>query len=176
MSTIAKEYAEALFAIAIEDNTIDEIADGAALISEQFKANPEYPELLSAPSIPRAERVELFETCFEGKVPETLLHYASVMLSRGDIRAFDDSIREYNNLRFATKSVSNATVTSAVPLTKKELMRLTAKLEKLSGNAVRLTTRIDPALIGGAVVEIDGRIIEGSIKQRIRELKGIISQ
>ena len=175
MGTIAKEYAEALFTLALEENNIDEIADGLSLVSDMFSENPEYLAFLSTPSIPQNERSERFEECFSGRIPDTVLRYALVMLSRGDIRHFNESMHEYKSLCFAAKSVSDAVVHSAVPLTEAELRKLTEKLEKLTGNTVRLTSRIDPSLLGGAVVEVDGIVIDGSIKQRMRELKGIIS-
>lgn len=175
MGTIAKEYAEALFTLALEENNVDEIADGLSLVSDMLSENPGYMAFLSAPSIPKDERSERFEECFAGKIPDIVLRYALVMLSRGDIRLFAESEHEYNKLCFAARSVSDAVVRSAVPLTEAEMKKLTEKLEKLTGDTVRLTSRIDPSLLGGAVVEVDGTVIDGSIKQRMRELKGIIS-
>ncbi len=176
MSTISKEYAEALFTIALEEDCIDEIYSSLNMMNELFSENPEYIEFLSAPSIPKAERSSKLEECFSGKVPDTLVYYVSVMVKRGDIRAISESVGEYGNLCFAVKSVSSAIAISAVPLSEPERVRLIQKLENLCGHKVQLQYKVDPSLLGGIVVEIDGRIIDGSLRHRMRELKGIISE
>ncbi len=80
MSTISKEYAEALFTIALEEDCIDEIYSSLNMMNELFSENPEYIEFLSAPSIPKAERSSKLEECFSGKVPDTLVYYVAVMI------------------------------------------------------------------------------------------------
>ena len=176
MATVSKEYAEALFTLALEENSIDDFYSALSMMQALFSENPEYIEFLSTPSIPKAERVQQLTKCFEGKVPDIILHFAIVMVERGDIHSFNDSVMEYENLSFAMKSVSNATAVSAVPLTEEEKVRLIRKLERLCTHTVQLHCRVDPSLIGGMIIEIDGRVIDGSIKHRMRELKGIISE
>lgn len=176
MPAVAKEYAEALFSLGLECGRIDELFDAVSLIRELFEANPEYIELLSTPSIAKEERIERLEECFEGKIPEIALRFISVMLRRGDIRSFNDSVAEFESLCFASKSISNAVVTSAVALTEAEKTKLASKLEMLCRHTVRLHCKVDPSLIGGMVVELDGRVMDGSLKHRMRELKGIISE
>ncbi len=176
MATVSKEYAEALFTLALEENSIDDFYSALSMMQALFSENPEYIEFLSTPSISKAERVQQLTKCFEGKVPEIILHYAIVMVERGDIRSFSDSVTEYENLSFAMKSVSNATAVSAVPLTDEEKVLLVRKLEKLCSHTIQLHCRVDPSLIGGMIIEIDGKVIDGSIKHRMRELKGIISE
>lgn len=176
MATVSKEYAEALFTLALEENSIDDFYSALSMMQALFSENPEYIEFLSTPSIPKAERVQQLTKCFEGKVPDIILHFAIVMVERGDIHSFNDSVMEYENLSFAMKSVSNATAISAVPLTEEEKVRLIRKLERLCTHTVLLHCKVDPSLIGGMIIEIDGRVIDGSIKHRMRELKGIISE
>lgn len=176
MATVNKEYAEALFTLALEENSIDDFYSALSMMKALFSENPEYIVFLSTPSIPKTERIQKLTECFEGKVPEIILHYAIVMVERGDIRSFSDSVTEYENLIFAVKSVSNATAVSAVPLTEEEKGLLVRKLEKLCSHTVQLHCRVDPSLIGGMIIEIDGKVIDGSIKHRMRELKGIISE
>lgn len=176
MATVSKEYAEALFTLALEENGIDEFYSALNVMQELFSENQEYIQFLSSPSIPKSERVERLIECFAEKVPQTVLHYAATMVERNDIRIFSQSVIEYKNLCFAIKSVSNATAVSAVPLTEEEKVRLVHKIEKLCGHTVQLHCRVDSSLIGGMVIEIDGRVIDGSIKHRMRKLKGIISE
>ena len=176
MAAVGKEYAEALFSLALENDSVDEFFDAIDLIKELFEEYHEYIDFLSTPSIPKEERLARLEECFVGMFPEMMLHFLSVMLKRGDIRSFSDSAAEFESLCFASKSISNAVVTSAVALTEAEKSRLSAKLETLCGHTVRLHCKVDSSLIGGMIVEIDGRIIDGSLKHRMRELKGIISE
>jgi hypothetical protein len=55
-----------------------------------------------------------------------------------------------------------------------ERTRLLQRLEKLSGHTVLLTCEVDATLLGGAVVEMDGRVMDGSVRGRLREIKEVI--
>ena len=66
--------------------------------------------------------------------------------------------------------------TSAVSLTDRECIELTKKLEKISGNTVSLDCHVDPSLIGGVIVEMNGRVMDGSLRHRLREVKDVINR
>lgn len=172
----SREYGEALFALATEYGACDEYNNALDTVSTVFKENPEYTDFLASPSIPKAERIEALETAFSGRVPEHIVSFLSILCERGRIREFSGCVREYKALLDASKNVSLAKVVSAVPLTDSQKEKLQIKLEKLSGQTVILDCSVDKSLLGGLIIETDGKTIDGSLKRRLYEVKEVISR
>ena len=65
-------------------------------------------------------------------------------------------------------------MTSAVPLKDEEAEALRIGLEKKFSRKVTLRCAVDPGLIGGMRVEIDGRVIDGSIRNKLDKIKEVM--
>ena len=79
--------------------------------------------------------------------------------------------REFELMYRESVRESRASVVSAAPLSEEEKAKLVASLEKRSGRRVRPEYRVDPSLLGGLVVEMDGTRMDGSLRQRLRDVK-----
>ena len=98
----------------------------------------------------------------------------ALICRRGRARELPDAIAHYRQLADIRARTREARVVSAAPLTAEEKERLTAALEKKSGMKVTLSCAVDPSLIGGMTVEMDGRVTDGSVRTRLREIKEVI--
>ena len=176
MAQVIKEYATALFDLAQETDSVQEISDSLDTVLEAFDENPEYVDFLSSPNIPKSERIAAIEQAFTGSVPEYVVSFLSLFCERGRIRSLKECISEYRQLCDAANKISVAEVSSAVELTDEQKSALTVKLEKICGNKVVLNCTVDKSLLGGMVVSVDGRVIDGSIKHKLRELKEVMHQ
>ena len=174
MAQVIKEYAMALFSLAQETDAVNEISEALDTVSAVMKENPEYTDFLASPNIPKSERTAAIEQAFSGSVPEHVVSFLSILCDRGRIRNLSECISEYRQLCDAANRISVAEISSAVELTENEKSALTKKLEKLCGNSVVLNCTVDPSLIGGMVVSVDGRVIDGSIRHRLHELKEVM--
>lgn len=176
MTELSKEYAEALFAVACEENSKREYAAALEKVIGAFKENPEYMDFLVCPSIPAEQRISAVEEAFSGFVPEYVVNFLQLLCEKNRIQLISSCISEYNKLLDASERVSTARVTSAVELTPEEKQRLQKKLEKLSGQSVVMECTVDPSLMGGVVIETEGRIIDGSLRRRLHEVKDVIGR
>ena len=176
MTEMSKEYGEALFALAKECDAVDEYKEALDTVTAVFRENPEYIDFLDSPSIAKNERTNAVELAFGGRVPEHIVSFLQLLCEKRHIRSFDGCVKEYNALYDASKKVSTARVTSAVPLTDKEKDGLRQKLEKISGNSILLECSTDESLMGGLVVEIDGKVIDGTLRHRLNEVKDVIGR
>ena len=172
MAQISNEYAEALFALAAESDERAEDAEALELVSRTVKENPEYIDFLASPDIPVSERTAAIDDAFGTAVPEHVVSFLSLLCERGRIRTLDDCISDYKKLNDAAAGMSEAKVVSAVELSTGERTALQKKLEKLCGHAVELKCSVDPSLLGGVTVTVDGKVIDGSVKRKLHELKG----
>ena len=176
MTTTSKEYAEALFELAVQDRQTEETMDGLVTVQSAMMQNPEYRALLASPAIGKEQRIQALEDAFEGKIPRMLLAVLRMMVSRGHIYALDGMVREYEGLCRHFHGESAAAVTSAVPLKEAEMVELQNKLEKKLGRKVILHCAVDPGLIGGVRVEVDGQVIDGSIRNKLQQIKEVMNE
>lgn len=172
MAQISNEYAEALFALALETGSVKEYSEALDIVLNLMKENPEYIDFLSSPDIPKQERVGALESAFGGKIPEMVVSFLCLLCDRGRIHMLKDCISDYKKLSDAADGVSMAEVISAVELTEDEKTALKSKLEDFCGHRVELDCSVDKSLIGGVKVTVDGKVIDGSVKQKLHELKG----
>ena len=171
MTEISKEYAAALFALAREQGREREFSEALRLLSSALTAAPEYAEILASPGIPLRERQALLEQAFGGRVPEYVLSFVQLLCEKGRIRELGDCAREYETLYQALSAVSPARIVSAAELTGQEKEALVQKLQRLCGHTVAAAYEIDESLLGGFIVYIDDRIIDGSLRHRLKEVK-----
>ena len=176
MTDIGKEYGAALFMLACEAGEKRGYSDALGSIKEIFSENPEYPVFLSSPSVPMSERLASIEGAFGDSLPEHVLSFLILLCEKGRIECFSEAVEEYNALLDASERVSNVRVTSANELTDEEKEKLKSKLESVCKGEVRIEYFTDASLIGGLIVDIDGKIMDGSLRQRLREVKDVINK
>ena len=125
----------------------------------------------------QAEAIISDDKIYFGRVtcPDVLLAILRMMISRGHVSALNGMARDYEELARGYRGESLAVVTSAVELKEAETVALRQKLEKKLGRNVTLQCRLDPALIGGVRVEVDGMVIDGSIRNKLEEIKEVMN-
>ena len=175
MTSVGKEYGTALFMLASEENARREYYEGLMQVSLLFTAEPSYPLMLACPAIPKTERLSAIEAAFPD-LPPHIVSYLQLLCEKGRIGCFSESVKEYKALLDASERVLSASVTSARELTDGEKERLTEQLSHRFGGRVAAEYGIDPALLSGMVVEIDGRVLDGSLRRRLDEAKEVMNK
>ena len=175
MNDISKEYGTALFALACEENAKHEYASALRTVKELLDESPEYKELISSPAIPLSDRLAVIEQAFSKTVPEHVLSYLQLICEKGRFSCFNESVEQYNALLDASEQISAAKITSAIELTNEEKEKLVSKLESRYHCRISAEYYIDDAMLGGLIVELDGKILDGSLRQRLREVKEVMN-
>ena len=175
MTTTSREYAEALFELAVQGNETKETSEGLETVVSALLQTPDYRAMLASPAISKEERLNALDSAFRGKIPDILLAILRMMISRGHVSALNGMARDYEELARGYRGESVAVVTSAVPLKEAETVALRAKLEKKLSKTVIMQFRVDPELIGGIRVEVDGRVIDGSLRNKLDEIKEVMN-
>ena len=176
MTEIGKEYGTALFMLACEENKQRKYAEALEKIKDTFLENPQYADLLSSPGIPLKERLQVIDTAFSGAIDEHVLSYLKLLCERGRISYFNESVDEYKALLDASEHISNAKITSAVELTEDEKQKLIRKLEATEKGKVHAEYFVDATLLGGLIVEVDGKVMDGSLRHRLHEVKEVMNR
>ena len=175
MNGNAKEYALAMFAIALENDSMESIHSDFLVLREAFNENPGFAEYLINPAIPKSERVANIEEVFKDNVCEDVFALINIIADHGDIYTLVPAIEEFNLMFEDHMRYAKAVVTSAVDLTEEEKEKLMVKLRAVTNKNVDATYVIDKSLIGGLVVDVDGKIFDGSVRKNLNNIKEVIS-
>lgn len=176
MSKVSSEYAEALFTLSQEEDCGKEYEESLETVLNAFDENPSYIKLLEAPSIPLAERLQAIDEAFSDSVSGAVVSFLKLLCKRGRISEFKECVEQYRLLLNELEKISEATVTSAVELSGKEKEELKKKLEKISGKTVTLECKVDRKILGGLIVEMDGKVMDSSLKRHLDDVKDVISR
>ena len=166
----ARRYAEAAFEVALRDNTLDawrtELEGAAEIIAVE-----RIGRALADPSVPLQTRTATAEATFGPLVGRQVLNLIGLLLRRGRIRELPRLAAEFRRLDDERQGITRATATGAAALTAGEIGALTQKLEQFTGGRVELDVQVDPSLLGGVVVRVGDRLIDGSVRSRLERLR-----
>ena len=174
MTEVIKEYAEALFLIAAEQNKEEEFLQKLNEFSEICEETPEFIMFLTSPNISVKERTEFISEVFEKDFPEVIVSLLQMLTERGYIKHYLMCINEYKKLFDDKNSVSVADVISAVPLSKEQKQILAEKLQKRCGHEVQLNCTEDESILGGVIVHLDEMVIDGSLCHKLNAAKDVM--
>ncbi len=169
-TTAARRYAEAAFEIAVRDGTVEawrRDLDEAALVI----GDPQIAEAVHNPAIPAALREQAIQQGLGSRIGGSTLNLVRFMVRRGRIGDLDRVAAEFRRLDDERRGIVHAVATSAAPLDPAEVKALAARLEAMTGRTVELTVGIDPSLLGGIVVRVGDRLIDGSVRGRLERLR-----
>lgn len=176
MMETGREYAQAMFMIAKENNTEKDFIDSFDLVSGVFDANPSYMNFLSSVNISKKERTDAIDEAFKVYVPEHVLSFLKILCERERITSYNECVKEFKMLYDASVKSVSAKVVSAVALDEEQKTKIITKLEAMKGCTAVAELLTDPSLIGGMIIEMDGCVIDSSLKSRLSEVKEVITR
>lgn len=171
MADVAKEYGRALFELATEEQIEELILGEIRELRNILKDNSDFLKLLDAPNINLEERVTVIDSVFSGKIHEYLCSFLKLLTERRHSPDVFGCFDEYESCYEDKNAIIEAYVTSAVELSDSQRQALFEKLRAKAGKTVVMKCHVDPKLIGGIRVNMDGVLFEGTIRARLDELR-----
>jgi F-type H+-transporting ATPase subunit delta len=163
-----RRFAEAAYQLAERDGTVDRWR--AELEGAAATAEGQLMEVLANPALPLENRLKVADEVFHG-LSQPVRNLIFVLVRRRRIEQLPRVAAEFARLDDQRKGVTHATATSALPLTDMEVRALTARLEQMTGGRIELATDVDESLLGGLVVRVGDRLIDGSVRGRLERLR-----
>jgi len=168
-----REYAEALFMLAAEENQVEAYSEALSVIRDAVTDNPEYTEFLASPAVPLEERLAAVEEAF-GKMPEYIVSFMKILCENRHVKMLPECVNEFYKLKMALSGRTVANIYSAVELTQEQKNSVINKLRKVTGKGIDPVYIIDKSLIGGIKIDVEGKTYDGSIKNRLKDVKDVI--
>ena len=169
----AARYAAAYFDLASRDG------DTAAWRSDLARAvealgDPGSLAVLANPRVGGADRVGFALSLLDGARPQ-LRNLVRLLLERGRVRILPEVLRRYDQLVDRASGTVRAEVVAAVEVDARLERRIAAALQQSLGASVQTTVRQDPAILGGLVIRIGDRVIDGSVRTRLEQLRAALA-
>jgi F-type H+-transporting ATPase subunit delta len=163
-----RRYAEAAFQLATRDGSIEtwrrELEQAGAATDGQLM------DVLANPALPLDERLEAANRVF-ASLGQSVRNLIFLLVRRHRIEQLPRVVAEFIRLDERRQGIVHANATSAAPLTDLEVKALTARLEQMTGGRIALETDVDAALLGGLIVRVGDRLIDGSVRGRLERLR-----
>ena len=158
---LARKYSKAMFELAQEEGKLIPFGDELFIFA---RGRADMVE------IQRQDKKELLRKLFEGELSGTVLNFLYLLVDKRRIELFDAIEDIYRSLSNEARGIVVADVTSAQELTSAQQEKIQKKLATVTGKEVTLRTHRDESLIGGVVVRIGDKRIDGSVKGRLEEM------
>jgi len=165
----ARRYAQAVFELALEREELDRWQSELALIAS-ITGNADIAAALDNPHIPFEKKTRLLTEQLKDLNP-LVLNLLKLLIMRGSIGITGEIDAEFQRLLNRHRGIVEAEVTTAVPLDAKDEEQLAQKLGAIVDKKVIIKSKVDSELMGGMVVRIGGKLLDGSTRSRLAALK-----
>ncbi len=173
-SQLALRYAEALYELAAEKQALDGVEKELGIVEETLAAHEELATLIYHPQMPLTAKKETIERVFGPQVSDYVRNFLLLLVDKRRETALPAIIKEYKVLANKARNIAEAEVTTARPLAEGDKQALAAKLSTVTGKKVVLSTRVDDRIVGGVVVKIGDKLIDGSVVRQLEALRAAL--
>ena len=172
VSGIAERYAAALFDIADERRMLDEVASDLRQLRTMLAASLDLSRLMRSPILTRSEQGKAISALAAHAGFSPLVRdFLAIVAKNRRLFAIPGMIEAYLEKLAERRGEITAQVVAARPLSETQLTLLSDQLRRSVGRRVSVDTRVDPGLIGGMVVKVGSRMVDGSIKSKLQRLR-----
>lgn len=169
-------YAKALLDLAREQNLMEPIGAELAKVAEVL-AEPTLAKTLSLPNLSPKMRKDIVDQLIQVLSPSLLLsNFLRVLAENGRLKNFPEIERAYQQLLEQQLGRVRAKIRVAMPLSDEELQSLVDAFSRLTQKIVLPTVEIDPEILGGVIVELEGKVYDASLKTQLQRIGESLAQ
>jgi F-type H+-transporting ATPase subunit delta len=176
VSKISNRYAKSLIDFSREKGILDVIIEDVKAFLKMTE-NKDFSLFLRSPIIHADKKLDVFEELVGSAVQTELMDFFKMVIRKGRENILpeilDVVLEKYNEMR----GVTTAVITSAVALSEREVQKIAGKLKNtaLAGEKIEFIHKIDPALIGGFIIEVGDKRYDASIVGKMKKMKNQLS-
>ena len=169
-STVAARYARALFIVTEKRGETSRALEDVRGMAAVLGAGTAVRNLLLSPGVTLAHKREALATTFKGRVVPIVAVFVDLLVRKRRVGEFPGIAREFEALVEKREGIQRAELISAVPMVEAETRRLHEALERWTKKKIRLSSSVDPELLGGAMVRIGDRLIDRSVRTLLERI------
>lgn len=166
-----RAYAHALFELGDRDGKLDVFSGQLHNIAAVFNAQSELRQLLFHPQVKAEAKKDTLQKIFGSDTDQMVMNFLWLLVDRRRIACIDRIWHQFRMLVNEARNLEEAEVTTAAPLNNIAEKALQEKLSAMTGRRIILYTKIDPAIIGGVIVRMGDKLIDGSVMRQLSDLR-----
>lgn len=170
-SAITVRYAKAVFSLAKESDQLSTLKKDAELIAAVCSQSADFSRFLKNPVVKTSEKIKIIHLIFKEKISELSLNFLTLMTQNKREEFIPEVCRNILSLIRKEKNIKTAVLTTAIEMDEDLLQKAEKILEKELETQVELIGRVNPHIIGGVVLQIDGKQYDDSIATQLKKLK-----
>lgn len=168
--SVATTYAEALYEAAVDADAVERVASDLSGFAEAVEGSPELRSVLDNPEIDTRAKKGTVAALSEGAHP-VVANFLQVVIDRGRISELEEIVESFRDRVARAQDRLEVEAITAIPLPDDLRARIIRSIEEKTGSAVDLTESVDPGIVGGLVLNVGGKVVDGSVRHRIDELR-----
>ena len=171
-SDLAKRYAAALFELAEEAKAIDAVEADLRSLKEMLGESDDLRHVVRSPVMTRADQSKAMAALLDAaKAHEITQKFVGVVAANRRLYALQSIIDTFLADLADRRGEMTAAVTSAVKLSDEQLNSLTDTLKQTFGAKVSVNPTVDPAILGGLIVQVGSKLVDDSIRSKLQRLQ-----
>lgn len=176
--TAATRYARALLDVAIQEKVdLNRVESELVAFVDLFAANDTIKKVLLNPAVPAPRKGAAVEQIAGRAGACDVVRKLLVLLGQRDrLALLPDLLAAFRSRLMDHQNVVRAEVTTAVPLESTRTEAIERRLAEVTGRRVILTTRVDPAVVGGMVARVGGTVYDGSVTMQLHKIKARLAE
>jgi F-type H+-transporting ATPase subunit delta len=168
----ARVYARALFDIGMETGSVGQIHDDLHAVHDALQGmDDDLRGFFNIPQFRRDDKRRILDLAFEGKVGRPVLGLLHILVEKRREALLDNIVEEFDQYRDRNEDRVQAQVVSATKLDEETLGALRSALEQRTRKSVVLTEQIDPEVLGGVRVKVGDRVIDGTVRRSLQDMR-----
>ena len=170
---VARRYADALYELAAETNELDRVRDAFRDVVRNVRETPQLAQVLAHPMVLRENKIAIIDDVFP-EVPGVLGNLLRLVIRNRRETYLDLIYDEFLAAEAEAQGIARVRVTTATELSGEDRSRLIERLTETLGRQVSLEEHVNEGLLGGARLETDGKVIDGTLKARLDRLRSLL--
>jgi F-type H+-transporting ATPase subunit delta len=169
--SVSIRYAEALFALAQEQNKVEATQRELEQMGAALKAQPALGRALSLPNVPDAVKHDIVNRVFGHHLSPLMVKFLNVVVSHRRTEVLEAIVDRYEGLSQAARGEVTAVVETAVDMPADVHAEVAAQVSRVTGRKAILNWHTNPDILGGIVVRINDKLIDYSLRRQLNDMK-----
>lgn len=168
---IARRYATVLYDFATEHKVAERVYNDTKLLLEVFTSKPSIMQFLNSPLRKPSEKLSMIKSTFENIVIEETMQFINFTIEKSRIGMIDEVLRVFQSIYKKRLGIKSVDITTAKDLTDKTEKNFTSIIENKLKSKVEMSFKTDESIIGGVIINIDGRQLDCSVQRQLKEIE-----
>ena len=168
---VTKRYARALFELAIEQNNLENVFSQIKSFSNVLKKDKRLRYYFLSPQIEKKQKYQVLDLLLKDKADKVVYHFLLLLIKKNRMEFFEQIVFFLDRFNDKKNNRLNAQITSVISLEEEQLREISKMISKSFDAQVVLENKVDPEILGGVIVQVEGKIIDDSILYQLKTLQ-----